>query len=47
MADIEEARRLGIRGVPFFVFGGRYAVSGAQPEEALITAIERAVAPVA
>lgn len=46
MADIEEARRLGIRGVPFFVFGGRYAVSGAQPESALIEAIERAVAPV-
>lgn len=46
MADIEEARRLGIRGVPFFVFAGRYAVSGAQPQEALVAAIERAIAPV-
>ena len=30
-ADLQEARRYGIRGVPFYVFQGRYAVSGAQP----------------
>lgn len=29
-ADIEEARALGVDGVPFFVFDRRYAVSGAQ-----------------
>lgn len=29
-ADIDEARELGISGVPFFVFDRRYAVSGAQ-----------------
>jgi predicted DsbA family dithiol-disulfide isomerase len=34
-ADEETARRLGIRGVPFFVLAGRYAVSGAQPAAAL------------
>jgi predicted DsbA family dithiol-disulfide isomerase len=34
-ADIETARRLGITGVPFFVAGGRLAVSGAQPPEIL------------
>ncbi len=28
--DIAEARYLGIRGVPFFVMNGKYAVSGAQ-----------------
>ena len=29
-ADIAEARELGVRGVPFFVFDRKYAVSGAQ-----------------
>lgn len=29
--DEEEARRLGITGVPFFVVNGKYGVSGAQP----------------
>lgn len=31
--DVEEAGRLGINAVPFFVFNRRYAVSGAQPSE--------------
>jgi predicted DsbA family dithiol-disulfide isomerase len=31
--DIEEAQHLGIRGVPFFVFNRKYAVSGAQPAD--------------
>lgn len=30
-ADVAAAGELGISGVPFFVFNGRYAVSGAQP----------------
>ncbi|MDT3425967.1 putative DsbA family dithiol-disulfide isomerase [Paenibacillus forsythiae] len=30
-ADIAAAQRLGITGVPFFVFNGKYAISGAQP----------------
>lgn len=30
-ADEAEAQELGIRGVPFFVFDRKYAVSGAQP----------------
>ncbi len=34
--DEEQARRLGISGVPFFVIDGRYGVSGAQPSEALL-----------
>lgn len=41
-ADIRRAQMLGINGVPFFVFGGRYAVSGAQPAELFTTALERA-----
>jgi predicted DsbA family dithiol-disulfide isomerase len=32
-----------VRGVPFFVFAQRMAVSGAQPPEVLRAAIERAV----
>lgn len=41
-ADEEAATRLGIRGVPFFVLGGRYAVSGAQPLEVFTDALQRA-----
>ena len=40
--DEDEARKLGISGVPFFVMGGKYAVSGAQPIEVLLRALERA-----
>lgn len=32
-ADIARAGAYGIQGVPFFVFDGRYGVSGAQPAE--------------
>lgn len=32
-ADINQARSLGINGVPFFVFNYRFGVSGAQPPE--------------
>jgi predicted DsbA family dithiol-disulfide isomerase len=41
-ADEEEARRLGIQGVPFFVFGDRHAVSGAQPADVLEQALAQA-----
>ncbi|MDH5195187.1 MAG: DsbA family oxidoreductase [Nitrospira sp.] len=39
----EEAvgRQLGIRGVPYFVIEKTYGVSGAQPAEVLVAAIER------
>jgi len=39
--DIHRAMDLGIRGVPFFLFENRYAVSGAQPVELFKTALER------
>jgi len=35
-------RELGVEGVPLFVFNRRFAVSGAQPAEVLLRAIERA-----
>jgi predicted DsbA family dithiol-disulfide isomerase len=41
-ADEQEANELGISGVPFFVLGGRYAVSGAQPTELLLRALDQA-----
>jgi predicted DsbA family dithiol-disulfide isomerase len=39
----EEARgrQLGIRGVPYFVFNGKTALSGAQPVETFLEAIEQ------
>jgi predicted DsbA family dithiol-disulfide isomerase len=37
--DEDEARQLGISGVPFFVFAGKLAVSGAQPAELLLRAL--------
>jgi predicted DsbA family dithiol-disulfide isomerase len=36
------ASRLGIQGVPFFVLDRRYGVSGAQPPDVLLAALERA-----
>lgn len=43
-ALIEEARQAGVTGVPFFIFNGQYAVSGAQPAEALLELIDRLAA---
>ncbi|WP_438000015.1 DsbA family oxidoreductase [Sorangium sp. So ce185] len=40
-ADEAEARAIGVTGVPFFAFGGRYGVSGAQPAEALLGVLQR------
>ena len=38
--DITEGMQLGVRGVPFFVFGNKYGVSGAQPPEVFAQALE-------
>ncbi len=38
-----EAERLGISGVPFFIINERYGISGAQPVETFLRAIERAM----
>lgn len=40
--DENNARQLGISGVPFFVIGSRYGVSGAQPADALLQVIRKA-----
>jgi predicted DsbA family dithiol-disulfide isomerase len=39
--EAESAKEAGIEGVPCFIFGGRYAVSGAQAPEYLAQMIER------
>jgi predicted DsbA family dithiol-disulfide isomerase len=40
-ADVAAAAAYGANGVPFFVFEGRYAVSGAQPAEVFGRALEQ------
>ncbi|WJY27218.1 MULTISPECIES: DsbA family oxidoreductase [Sporosarcina] len=40
-ADIELARQFSVTGVPFFVFNRKYAISGAQPKEAFLQALEK------
>jgi predicted DsbA family dithiol-disulfide isomerase len=37
-------RRLGIRGVPYFVINGAMAISGAQPPDIFVSAIQQASA---
>ena len=39
--DVQRARALGINGVPFFLFDEKYAISGAQPVELFLTALDR------
>ena len=39
--EAQSAKNAGIEGVPCFIFGGRFAVSGAQAPEYLAEAIER------
>jgi predicted DsbA family dithiol-disulfide isomerase len=41
-ADEHEAGQLGIRGVPFFVINRKYAISGAQPVEVFLEALQKA-----
>jgi predicted DsbA family dithiol-disulfide isomerase len=41
-ADIDEARALGITGVPFFVLDRRYGISGAQPADRFLEALRTA-----
>ncbi|MEV8632454.1 DsbA family oxidoreductase [Streptosporangium sp. NPDC051023] len=38
--ELSKARALGVSSVPLFLFEGQFAVSGAQPEDALLAALE-------
>lgn len=40
-ADIAKANSIGVRGVPFFVFNGKYAVSGAQDPQLFLESLEK------
>jgi predicted DsbA family dithiol-disulfide isomerase len=40
--QVQSAKEAGIQGVPCFIFGGKFAVSGAQAPDYLAEAIERA-----
>lgn len=42
--DIQEARTIGVQGVPFFVFNRKYAVSGAQPPQAFLQTLRKSFA---
>lgn len=39
--DQEQAKQIGVQGVPFFVFNEKYAVSGAQPPETFLEVLEK------
>jgi predicted DsbA family dithiol-disulfide isomerase len=41
-ADEQEASDAGVSGVPFFVLQSKYAISGAQPADLFVEALERA-----
>lgn len=43
-AEIEQAQRMGVTGVPFFVLDNKYAISGAQDPETLADAIRQVAA---
>jgi predicted DsbA family dithiol-disulfide isomerase len=40
--EIATAQRLGVTGVPFFIFAGRFGLPGAQPAEILANAMSKA-----
>jgi predicted DsbA family dithiol-disulfide isomerase len=40
--EIAEAGRLGVQGVPFFVFDRKYAISGAQEPQYFTQSLEKA-----
>ena len=41
-AEEAAGHRLGIRGVPYFVLNGTYAISGAQPLDSFVSALQKA-----
>ena len=41
--DIQESQQIGVKGVPFFVFDRKYALSGAQPVEQFVSCIQKVI----
>jgi predicted DsbA family dithiol-disulfide isomerase len=46
-ADILEAQKIGVQGVPFFVFNRKYAISGAQDSAVFMQTLEKAFSELA
>ncbi len=46
-AEIAEARRIGVTGVPCFIFDQRTGMVGAQPSEAIVAALDEIIAKAA
>jgi predicted DsbA family dithiol-disulfide isomerase len=42
-AQAERAQRMGVSGVPFFIFAGRLGIGGAQPPEVLLDALRQSL----
>ena len=40
-AEEERSRRMGVTGVPYFIIGGRYAVTGAQDPAVLRSVLDK------
>jgi len=40
--EVFESQQIGVRGVPFFVIDNKYAISGAQPENVFVNALNKA-----
>ena len=43
-ADEQEARRIGVTGVPFYLINKKYALTGAQPTEIFVQALNQVIA---
>ncbi|MGH2317025.1 DsbA family oxidoreductase [Planococcus sp. SE5232] len=43
-ADEQEARRIGVNGVPFYLINKKYALTGAQPTELFVQALNQVIA---
>jgi len=41
--DIYQARQIGVRGVPFFLFNNKLAVTGAQDSSVFLNTLEKAL----
>ncbi|XKE96451.1 DsbA family oxidoreductase [Metaplanococcus flavidus] len=43
-ADEEEGRQIGVNGVPFYLINKKYALTGAQPTELFVQALQQVIA---
>ena len=41
--DVQQSSKIGIQGVPFFIINQKIGLSGAQPPEAIVKAVEQSL----